>query len=89
MTDEELREKTEPREEDRRWFEEHADELLAAHGVGAYVAILNERVLIATRDSAKLLRAMHDAPRMAFGAQLGVAAWPPPALRGRGRKAGA
>lgn len=81
-----LRDKLEPSEEDRRWFEEHADELLAAHGVGAYVAILNQRVLIASRSSAEVLNAMHDAPRKPFAAHLGVEL-PPPVHRGRGRGA--
>ncbi|MBI4449584.1 hypothetical protein HY634_00835 [Candidatus Uhrbacteria bacterium] len=82
-----IRDKLEPREEDRRWFEEHADELLATHGVGAYVAILDQRVLIATRSSAELLNAMGSAPRKPFAAQLGVVL-PAPVRRGRGRGAG-
>ena len=83
-----LRDKLEPHEEDRRWFEEHAAELLATHGVGTYVAILNQRVLIATRSSAEILNAMYDAPRKPYAAQLGVTL-PEPVRRGRGRGAGA
>lgn len=82
-----LRNKLEPSEEDRRWFEEHADELLATHGVGAYVAILGQRVLIATRSSAEVLNATYDAPRRPFVAHLGVTV-PAAIHRGRGRGGG-